>query len=132
MGYRTMGSKAKMPWLKNRLREINKTPTALAKALKIEPPRVYEMIGGRRAMQPDEIKPTAKFLGWSITDLLARLPKEARVLPLGTRNGGLEGPRLRSDRDRVLYLVFTLERVNSMVDAALKEIELTRKPLRIE
>ena len=58
--------KANMQWLKIRLRELGKTPAALARELKVQPPRVYEMIGCRRFMQPDEIAPTAKFLDWTI------------------------------------------------------------------
>lgn len=73
--------KAKLPWLKDRLREIGKTPAALARELKVQPPRVYEMIGGRRAMQPNEIAPTARFLDWELDQLLAALPPDARVLP---------------------------------------------------
>src|SRR5215475_9312282 len=74
--------KQKMPWLKDRLRTLNQTPTALARRLNIAAPRVYEMIGGRRAMQPDEIEPTADFLKWSVSELLARLPESDRVLPV--------------------------------------------------
>src|SRR5215468_5643072 len=74
--------KQKMPWLKDRLRTLNQTPTALARHLHIAAPRVHEMISGKRAMQPDEIEPTAAFLKWSVNDLLARLPKQARVLPV--------------------------------------------------
>src|SRR4051812_46020188 len=73
--------KAKMPWLKIRLREVGKTPAALARELGISPPRVYEMIGGRRAMQPGEITPTAQFLEWTVDELLDHLPPEARIIP---------------------------------------------------
>jgi len=87
--------KQKMPWLKDRLRTLNQTPTRLAHHLNIAAPRVYEMIGGRRAMQPDEIEPTATFLKWTVPELLARLPKEARVLPVNDR-------KTTSDRAEVI------------------------------
>jgi len=70
-----------MPWLKERLRTLNKTPAGLARELGVAPPRVYEMIAGRRAMQPDEIEPTARFLEWPVQDVIAHLPEEARVIP---------------------------------------------------
>jgi hypothetical protein len=79
--------KIAMPWLKDRLRKLGKTPTALARELKIEPPRVYEMIAGRRAMQPREVAPTARFLEWSIEELLQHLPPESRVMPTQDLNG---------------------------------------------
>jgi len=67
--------KKKMPWLKARLTELGKTPTALAGALGIAGPRVYEMIGGRRHIQPDEIEPMAKFLEWTVEELSKRMPE---------------------------------------------------------
>jgi hypothetical protein len=73
--------KPKMPWLKARLRKLGRTPAALAEQLNIAPPRVYEMIGGRRGIQPHEIAPAAEFLGWSTEELLQRLPAQQRVLP---------------------------------------------------
>jgi hypothetical protein len=64
----------KMPWLKARLRQINNTPAGLARHLGVAGPRVYEMIGGRRMMQPAEIEPTAEFLKWSVDELVSHLP----------------------------------------------------------
>jgi len=82
--------KVKMPWLKTRLREIGSTPTALARDLKVQPPRVYEMISGNRAMQPKEIEPTARHLKWSVEELLKHLPEGARTIPAGlNRSQGL-------------------------------------------
>lgn len=86
----------KMPWLKDRLREVGKTPASLARELRIQPPRVYEMIGGRRHMQPDEIKPTAHFLDWGVETLLEKLPPEARILLATPRD---EIPVLATTRD---------------------------------
>ena len=63
-------SKDKMPWLKSRLREISRTPAGLARHLDIGGPRVYEMIAGRRSMQPAEIAPAAEFLDWTIDELM--------------------------------------------------------------
>jgi len=73
--------KEKMPWLKTRLRELGRTPTALAKALGIAAPRVYEMIAGRRHIQQSEIAPMAEFLDWSIEEINRHLPAHSR-LPL--------------------------------------------------
>jgi len=75
--------KVKMPWLKARLRELDRTPTGLAQHLGIHAPRVYEMIAGRRGMQPNEIAPTATYLEWSVEQILQHLPEKARVLPVG-------------------------------------------------
>jgi hypothetical protein len=80
-------SKAKMPWLKDRLREIDRTPAGLARHLNISGPRVYEMIAGRRGMQPPEIEPTAEYLGWQVEELLKHLPQSARVVPLSVKAG---------------------------------------------
>lgn len=77
--------KDKMPWLKDRLREVGRTPAGLARHLKIGGPRVYEMIAGRRGMQPDEIELTAAFLEWPIEQLIKHLPPEDRVLPTNVK-----------------------------------------------
>jgi hypothetical protein len=72
--------KEKMPWLKTRLRDLGKTPTALAKSLGIAAPRVYEMIAGRRHIQPNEIEPMAKFLDWSVEEINRHLPAHSRAV----------------------------------------------------
>ena len=82
-------SKAKMPWLKDRLRQIDRTPAGLARHLNIGGPRVYEMIAGRRGMQPNEIEPTAEYLGWSKEQLLEKLPEEARIVPYALKTSGI-------------------------------------------
>ena len=121
--------KAKMPWLRDRLRMIGETPTGLARELEIAPPRVYEMIGGRRAMQPSEVEPTAAFLKWTVPQLLDHLPTKARVVPFGV--GGSDGHRLRNDRERLLYLIFTLDQIRTLASSALTEIEHSRKRQKI-
>lgn len=70
-----------MPWLKTRLREINKTPAGLARHLLLYAPRVYEMIAGRRQILPGEIVKMAEFLEWTTEELLERMPEDRRVLP---------------------------------------------------
>jgi hypothetical protein len=85
-------AKEKMPWLKTRLREIGRTPAALTRHLNLKGPRVYEMIAGRRSMQPDEIGPTAQFLDWSVDELIRRLPAADRLLPAGTKTTGGKPP----------------------------------------
>jgi len=73
--------KVKMPWMKARLRELGRTPAGLARHLGIAAPRVYEMIAGRRGMQPDEIAEVAKYLEWPIEEVVKRLPEGSRNLP---------------------------------------------------
>ena len=75
--------KEKMPWLKARLRDLGRTPTALAKELGIAAPRVYEMIAGRRHIQPNEIAPMAKFLDWSVEEINRHLPEHSRAVVIG-------------------------------------------------
>ena len=86
-------SKDKMPWLKLRLREIGRTPAGLARHLDIGGPRIYEMIAGRRGMQPTEIEPTAEFLDWSIEELMNHLPEEDRVLPATLKGSTVMVPK---------------------------------------
>lgn len=62
-----------MDWLRPRLREINKTGVEFAKALGVAKARVYEMYKGKRQLQADEIEIAARFLGWTQTELLARI-----------------------------------------------------------
>lgn len=70
-----------MPWLKTRLRALDKTPAGLARHLKVHAPRIYEMIAGRRGILPTEITPIAKFLDWPVEELLKHMPRDRRVLP---------------------------------------------------
>ena len=47
------------------------------------------MIAGRRGMQPTEIQPTAEYLGWTMEQLLEKLPEEARVVPQTLKTTGI-------------------------------------------
>src|SRR5258707_15737991 len=88
--------KMPMPWLKDRLREIGKTAAGRARNLEIEGPRVYEMIAGRRNMQPHEIAGGAKYLEWPINEVIDRLPEGQRLLPAATeQEAAAQGPGLR-------------------------------------
>ena len=49
-------------WIENRLAERGKSKTALGKALGLPPPRVTELLNGKRQIQLDELMPMAKFL----------------------------------------------------------------------
>lgn len=62
-----------MQWLKERLTEVGKKPIDLARHLDVSPARVYEMIKGERRLQASEIAPTAEFLQWPESRLLARI-----------------------------------------------------------
>lgn len=107
--------KEKMPWLKIRLRELGKTPTALAKSLGIAAPRVYEMIAGRRHIQPSEIEPMAKFLDWSIEEINKHLPEHSRAVMIEAKGS----PRVfaaHSSADASL--------VRTMVDAAPRPVDM--------
>lgn len=102
----------KMPWLKTRLRTVNKTPAMLARHLGIAAPRVYEMIGGRRALQPSEMRQTAEYLDWSIEELASHLPAEARIVPMQ------EHALLPSSRNGITFLAST-EATGTNYDAVL-------------
>lgn len=62
-----------MQWMKKRLRELDKSGAALARALEIPKERVYEMWKGERRIQQDEIGPMARFLEWSESELIAKI-----------------------------------------------------------
>jgi hypothetical protein len=85
-------SKEKMPWLKDRLRAVGRTPAGLARHLSIGGPRVYEMIAGRRGMQPGEIEPAAGYLDWSVEELIKHLPETDRNLPANQKGGTAMSP----------------------------------------
>lgn len=68
-----------MQWLRQRLRQIEKSPADFARWLDIPPPRVYEMLKGRRRLQQGEIAKAAQFLGISEAEILALA--EGRPLP---------------------------------------------------
>jgi hypothetical protein len=73
-----------MEWLADRLKEIRRKPTELAAHLGIAPPRVYEMLGGRRKLQQSEMSALAEFLEWpvqAVADLVAGKPV-APIKPL--------------------------------------------------
>ena len=107
--------KEKMPWLKARLRALGKTPTALAKALGIAAPRVYEMIAGRRHIQPNEIEPMAKFLDWSMEEINSHLPEQSRLPDVFiSHNANTEG----------MSMVLQVKQVLAMVETAPKPVDM--------
>jgi len=62
-----------MDWLKEHLERVGKTPADLARWLDIPPPRVYEMLKGKRRLQQDEIGRTAQLLGIAESRVLAMI-----------------------------------------------------------
>jgi len=62
-----------MRWLRTRLVEIEKTGAEFARALKIPTSRVYEMMSGKRRLQPTEVGRAARFLEMTEAELVARL-----------------------------------------------------------
>lgn len=110
--------KEKMPWLKNRLREVGKTPTALAKALGIAAPRVYEMIAGRRHIQQSEIAPMAAFLDWTIEEINRHLPAHSK-LPIRPDVVILHGAN-----DQGMSVVLQAKLVHAMIDASPKVVDV--------
>jgi hypothetical protein len=75
--------------LKHRLGEVGKTAVGLAEALGVPKSRVYEILAGRRRLQPEEIEPAAAFLEWKADELRSAI---ARYLELM----GNEPPRVHS------------------------------------
>lgn len=67
-----------MHWLLQRLEEIGKTPTELARHLDVKKQRVYEIYTPNkktkktRRIQEPEWEPMASFLGWDVKELHAR------------------------------------------------------------
>ena len=106
--------KEKMPWLKARLRDLGKTPTALAKSLGIAAPRVYEMIAGRRHIQPNEIEPMAKFLDWSMEEINRHLPEQSRLpdVFISTNTAGMSA------------LLAQVKQVQALVETAPKPVDM--------
>ena len=49
-------------WIEDQLKQIGKSKTDLAKALRLAPPRVTEILQGTRRIQAKEIVPLAVFL----------------------------------------------------------------------
>ena len=78
--------RANMPWLKDRLHEIDKSVTAMAAEMGIAAPRIHEMIGGRRSIKPKEVEPMARALEWSVPQLLSRLPADTALLRKTVKN----------------------------------------------
>lgn len=75
-----------MEWLRVRLRILGKSGAELARHLDIPRERVYEMYKGTRRLQQEEIGPTARFLEWSETELIANL--EGRALNETNKQSG--------------------------------------------
>ena len=57
-------------WIENRLAERGKSKTALGKALGLPPPRVTELLNGKRRIQLDELIPMARFLEMPVGALM--------------------------------------------------------------
>jgi phage repressor protein C with HTH and peptisase S24 domain len=57
-------------WLANRIAELGKKKSELARHLGIPASRISEMIAGKREIQSDEIAPLASFLNWTIEQLM--------------------------------------------------------------
>lgn len=72
-------------WLPDRLDELHKSKSALARALGLAPARVTEIINATRNIQSNEVEPMARFLEWPDTYLLAMIGGRtvANVRPVG-------------------------------------------------
>ena len=62
-----------MQWLRQMLEAAGKKPADLARFLEIPPPRVYEMLAGKRRLQQGEIARAAAFLGIAEGRIVAAL-----------------------------------------------------------
>lgn len=87
-----------MKWLKDRLREVGKLPIELARHLNVAPPRVYEMLNGKRRLQLHEIGPTAAFLEWPEAKVLEHLGLPPAAKPINDARQPAQ-VLLPSDRD---------------------------------
>jgi hypothetical protein len=75
-----------MEWMSDRLKQVRRKPIELSRALNIAPSRVYEMLGGKRRLQKDEIEPAAKFLEMDEEALVQAMeggPEAARKIIAG-------------------------------------------------
>jgi plasmid maintenance system antidote protein VapI len=63
----------KRPWLKARLRALEKTPTALTRHLGLPASQIYEVIAGMRDIAPEWVEPMAAFLEWPVDELREHL-----------------------------------------------------------
>ena len=90
-------------WLRDRLKEIDKTAASLARYLKVKGHRVYEILGGRRSIQPHEVDQLATFLGWDRAKIQKHLPPDQAVL-LATPKIKTVEQRL-ADLDRRIALI---------------------------
>ena len=66
-----------MKWIKERLDEIGRRPIELARALGLPPARAYEMITGKRRVQPHEIARMSAFLDWPESHIVALIDGRA-------------------------------------------------------
>ncbi len=57
-------------WLAQRLAELGKKKSELARHLGIPAPRISEILNGKREIQSDELAPLASFLNWTIEQLI--------------------------------------------------------------
>jgi plasmid maintenance system antidote protein VapI len=68
-----MAYRADMRWMRERLGELDKSGADLARALGIPKSRVSEMLAGKRRLQPNEIRPVARFLEIPEAQVVANL-----------------------------------------------------------
>jgi plasmid maintenance system antidote protein VapI len=68
-----MAYRADMRWMRDRLGELDKSGAELARALGIPKSRVSEMLAGKRRLQPNEIRPVARFLEIPEAQVVANL-----------------------------------------------------------
>jgi plasmid maintenance system antidote protein VapI len=65
-----------MRWMRDRLEDVGKSGADLARALGIPNSRVSEMLAGKRRLQPNEIRPAARFLRMTEAQVVANLGGE--------------------------------------------------------
>ena len=67
-------------WISTRLDELKKSKSGLGKAMGLPPPRVTDLIDGKRDVHIEELGPMATYLGMDVETLLSVLTRKQRKI----------------------------------------------------
>jgi transcriptional regulator with XRE-family HTH domain len=119
-------------WISNRLRTLGKKKIDFADAIGVPPPRVSDIINGKRIIKGPEISKAANFLECSTEELISALygtPAETEAVT--EKNNGKSGSQLNHHPNRIRqireYVGFSRAFLGSMIDASENEIEELEK-----
>lgn len=95
------------PAIEQRLDKLGKTKAGLARALRIKPPRVSEILNGTRKLSAAEVQRAAEFLEWPVPRVLDIFGIEpaARSLSMLTIAGFVETDNVTMSHDATLETV---------------------------